>query len=217
MKKQTVLIIIGIVGLYTIIYFAGQERKKRADHPTLSSLAAEPDSYLKNVEYYEEQERHNQSAFNLEEAIQSIWKLEKDVDEASFERLQSAIKRLEVAHKSIIRDSADMNDLRSTFEYTLNNLAHAELEISEMYAETNHMREANIALKYAMLHVKNAMLFHHSFWSGDGEQLAIEKQVFNEMDSLMNNNSISPIDYALALDKMIKEVDGIIKLQETEE
>jgi hypothetical protein len=213
MNKQTIYIIVGLIVFYGVIYFSGQERKNRLKHPTLSSLASEPDNYLQDVEYYEMKQRHTLSALNLEKAIQSIWRLERDVDVGSFEKLQSAIKRLEVVHESIVRDAVDPLELRAAIEYTLNNLAHAELEIAEMYAETNHMNEANIALKYAQLHIKNAMLFHDSFWMNDEEQLAIEEQVFEEMDSLMNNTTASPIEYTLTLDKMIKEVDYIIESQ----
>ncbi|WP_370089381.1 hypothetical protein [Ekhidna sp.] len=212
MKKQFIWITLGIVTFFVIIYVGGQQREN--EHPTLNESAKMPDSYLKNVEYYEEKDRHEMSAFNLEKAIQSIWKLESDVDKSSFEKLESAIERLENVHKSIIRDSIDSNELRSSFEFALNNLAHAELEVSEMYAETNHIYEANIALKYAQLHVKNAMLFHNPYWKGDSIQFAIEKQVFNEMERLLKDKSVSPAEYTLALDKMIKAIDVVIANQQ---
>lgn len=212
MKKLPVFITVGIVIIFVIFYVFNRTPEINK-HPTLTASAQMPDFYLKNVEYYEEKERHEMSAFNLEKAIESIWKLEQDVDQESFQKLENVVKKLEQLHASILQDSVDMSEMRTTFENALNNLVHAELEISEMYAETNHMNEANIALKYAQLHVKNAMLFHHSLWMGDGEQLAIEKHVFEEMDSLIDNTSISPIDYALALDKIIKEVDQIIEKQ----
>ncbi len=209
MKKQITWIIIGVITLFVIIYLVGQERTP--DNPTLNESAIMPDEYMRNVDYYEQKDRHAISAFNLERAIQSIWKLESDVDDQSFEKLENAIKGLEDVHKSILRDSVDSERLRSAFEFALNNLAHAELEVAEMYAETNHLDKANIALKYAQLHIKNAMLFHNPYWDQNPENLAIEKQVFLEMDSLLENEAVSPVEYTMALDKMIKEIDKIIK------
>lgn len=165
MKKQIIWIIIGVVTLFVIFYFIGD--KQTPDNPTLNKSAQMPDEYLKSVEYYEQQDRHSMSAFNLEKAIQSIWKLEADVDDESFTKLENAIQRLEEVHKSIIRDSVDTRQLRSAFEFALNNLAHAELEVAEMYAETNHLDQADIALKYAKLHIKNAMLFHNPYWDSN--------------------------------------------------
>ncbi|MEP0984392.1 hypothetical protein [Ekhidna sp.] len=209
MKKQITWIIIGVITLFVIIYLVGQGRTP--DNPTLNESAIMPDEYMRNVDYYEQKDRHAISAFNLERAIQSIWKLESDVDDQSFEKLENAIKGLEDVHKSILRDSVDSERLRSAFEFALNNLAHAELEVAEMYAETNHLDKANIALKYAQLHIKNAMLFHNPYWDQNPENLAIEKQVFLEMDSLLENEAVSPVEYTMALDKMIKEIDKIIK------
>lgn len=188
------------------------ETKEDKEHPTLNESATMPDEYLKNVKYYAEQDRHEMSAYNLEKAIAAIWKLEGDVDEESFEMLENAVDRLEEIHKSILLNSFDSKEMSAAFEFSLNNLAHAELEISEMYAETNHMEKAKTALKYAQLHIKNAMLFHDSYWDNDFLHYAIEKRVFLEMDSLLQNESFSPMKYSLELDKMIKEVDEILKI-----
>ncbi|WP_420577472.1 hypothetical protein [Ekhidna sp.] len=209
-KQQVAIIVIGIFALFAIFYFYNQEPEIE-QHPTLSAAAKMPDYHLKNVAHYEEEERHEMSAFSLEKAIESIWKLEKDVDDESFQKLEESISRLEEVHRSIVKDSISSIDLRSTFEYALNNLAHAELEIAEMYAETNQMEKANIALRYAQLHIKNAMLFHSPYWGSDSVQLAIEKHVFEEMDSLLVNKAVSPVNFTMTVNKMIKEVDQIIE------
>ena len=208
MKKQIIGIILGASVLFLIIYMVGQGQTP--DHATLSDSAILPDKYLRNVEYYEDRDRHDVSAFNIERAIKSIWKLENDVDDESFERLENSINMLEQVRKHILRDSIDTKQLRSAFEYALNNLAHTELEVAEMYAETNHLDQSGIALKYAKIHIKNAMLFHNPYWDSNDQKLAIEKQVFLEIDSLLNVEAVSPVDYTLALDKMIKEIDEII-------
>ncbi len=209
MKKQIIWIIIAVVALFVIIYFVGLERSP--DHPTLTSAAQMPDEYLKRVDYYEREDRHFMSAYNLEKAIEAIWKLEGDVDNESFQKLENAVNRLEEVHAHILRDSVDTRQLQSAFEFALNNLAHAELEVAEMYAETNHLDQADIALKYAKLHIKNAMLFHNPYWDANPGKLAIEKQVFMEIDSLIQNKAVSPVEYTIALDKMIKEVDKLIE------
>jgi hypothetical protein len=211
MKKRTILII-GVAAVFAIIYISlGDQGGPK--HPTLNESARLPDEYLKNVAYYEQSERHENSANSLEKAVAAIREIESDVDNESFEKLEHAIARLQNLHQAILKSSLSTQEMRSTFEYVLNSLTHAELEVSEMYAETNHLDKANLALKYAQLHVKNAILFHNEFWGKDTEQLAIEKHVFREMDSLLENEAVSPVEYIFALDKMMKEVDEVIDKQ----
>ncbi|MEQ9467591.1 MAG: hypothetical protein RLN88_09275 [Ekhidna sp.] len=211
--KKIVYVIIGVITLFLIILLS-QEEKYVEKHPTLNTTAEMPDLYLRNVAYYADADKMKQSAHNLEKAIESIWKIEQDVDDASFAKLERAIKDLEIIHHAMLTDSLEGIDMSQTFEYALDNLARAELEVSEMYAETNNMDNANIALKYAQLHIKNAMLFHDGFWDSDTVQLAIERRVFEEMDSLSKNKSITPVEYVITIDKMIKEIDQILKLKD---
>lgn len=211
MKK--LLIIVGAVVVLFIAFYMINNEDETANNPTLNETAMLPDQYLRNVAFFEENEKHNMSAFSLEKAIESIWNLEADVDEQSFRKLEVAVRRLEKIHRGILMDSLEKEDMKAAFEFSLNNLAHAELEIAEMYAETNQLEMANIALKYAKLHIKNAMLYHDQLWGTDSIQLAIEKQVFEEMDSLLNNKLISNVEYTMSLDKMIKEVDKVIASQ----
>ena len=211
MKKRTILII-GVAAVFAIIYISlGDQGSPK--HPTLNESARLPDEYLKNVAYYEQSKRHENSANSLEKAVAAIREIESDVDNESFEKLEQAITRLQNLHQAILKSSLNTQEMRSIFEYVLNSLTHAELEVSEMYAETNHLDKANLALKYAQLHVKNAILFHNDFWGKDTEQLAIEKHIFREMDSLLENEAVSPVEYIFALDKMIKEVDEVIEKQ----
>ena len=86
---------------------------------------------------YEEMARHDRSAYSLEQAIQAIWKLEKDVDDESFDRLEHTIHKLEEVHKHILRDSIPSSEMLKAFEYALGNLAHAELEVAEKYSKSN--------------------------------------------------------------------------------
>ncbi len=209
MKKQYVWIV-GLVIIITIGFYLVDRLDGEYNHPTLNEDARMPDAYLKNVQFYEESDRHEMSAYNLEKAIASIKKIESDVDTKSSKILGDATNKLEQIRKSILLDSINKNDMKATFELSLNSLAHAELEISEMYAEINQIDKAKIALKYAQLHIKNAMLLHNPYWETDSTRLSIEKNVFLEMDSLISNVSYSPIKYSLELDKMIKEVDILL-------
>jgi len=211
MKKQYIWILVAVV-MANFVLLLFSEPKEDKKHPTLNEAATMPDEYLKNVKYYEEQERHEMSAYSLGKAIAAIYKLEGDVDSESFQMLENSVDRLEEIHKSILLNSLNSKEMSAAFEFSLNNLVHAELEISEMYAETNHMDQAKTALKYAQLHIKNAMLFHDSYWDNDSVHYAIEKQVFLEMDSLLKNESFSPMKYSLEIDKMIKQGDEILKI-----
>ena len=208
-SKRRIWIDAGFILTFVVILYLGGKQQRDARYSTLNADAVMPDEYLLNVAYYEEHERHAKSASNLEQAIQSIWKLEAEVDDESFEKLEAAIQRLEQIHKKIMRGSVDPHELKIAFEYALNNLAYAELKIAEICIETDHLDEANLAIKYGQLHIKNAILFHDDS-IGDTVQLAIEEHVFDEMDSLLKNQIISSVQQTTLVEKMIKEVDVII-------
>lgn len=64
-----------------------------------------------------------------------------------------------------------------------------------------------------MLHLKNAILFHDEFWDNDSIQFAIEQHVLEEMEQLSTNESVTPVEFVLTLDKMIGEIDEILKAE----
>jgi len=211
--KKISLILLGVLTLFVIIYFANVDPYTE-QHPTLNASAQLPDRFLKNVAEYASQDKLKQSALNLEKAIESIWKLEQDVDRESFQNLEGTIQELEVVHRAILNDSLEGIDMPQTFELALDNLAKIELNIAETYAETNDMETAKIALKYARLHIKNAMLYHDRFWDSDTLQLAIERMVLDQIDSLTKNEAISAVEYVIVLDRMIDEIDQILIIKE---
>ena len=206
MKKNIIIAIAVVVGFYLILYFWNQENNSEKQHPTIHSSAAKPDDFLMEAKDYEEMARHDRSAYSLEQAIQAIWKLEKDVDDESFDRLEHTIHKLEEVHKHILRDSIPSSEMLKAFEYALGNLAHAELEVAEKYSKSNQTSKAKTALKYAQVHVKNALLLHHSEDSTRQSGL----HLLHEMDSLFGLESLSDPENTASLDQLIKEVDALV-------
>lgn len=205
-----------LVIIVIIVYLFPSDSAENIDHPshdnpTLSNQAVYIDSYLRNVSFYSAQNRMEESAENIRKAIKSLKKLRLDVDNDSYDRLESSVQALEDIYTSILYDSLDEKEMSSSFELVLNNLARTELEISEIYSEVNQVEMAQITLKYASVHIKNAILFHNKSGGSDSEQLVIEQRIFQEMDSLLENNHISPIGYTLTLDRIIEQVDSLLE------
>jgi uncharacterized protein YdcH (DUF465 family) len=211
MNKENLITIAGIAVIFVIISLVGNS--KNSEHPTLNEAALLPDKYLENVSYYEKLERFDKSAMSLGKAIEAIWKIQLDVDDDSFNHLEEVIRRLEAAHSRISKDSAHMSKLNEDFNYALTNLAKAELEIAEMYAEVHSMKKAKLALKYAQLHIKNAMLYHAPVWQESKQNLAVEENVIIEIDSLITSDVEFVADYVLKIDQVMKEVDQLIAEQ----
>lgn len=209
-RRFTVVAFVAGASLLFYLFFTNGEDNKEVENPTLSEKAILADSYLKNVAYYSSTDRKEKSAQNIRKAIETIKDLEMDVDVASYDRLEVSIEELEKIEKLIWSGQVDKKEMQNAFEKALNNLARSEMEVSEMYSETNQMDIAKRTLKYAKIHIKNAMLFHENFQQNDSLQLAIESHVFDEIDSLLKNKSISPIQFSLTLDKIIDEMDQVL-------
>lgn len=150
------------------------------------------------------------SIYHLRKAIESIKRIEHDTDLASIEGLDKAILELEKVNEELVKDSINLSLIYRAFDYTLNNLAHAELEVSEMYAETNQEEKSKLAMRYAQMHVRNALLFQQAVYEPGSDHVQIEQHVFQELDSLITNEALSSADLTLKIDHIIKEVDELI-------
>lgn len=209
MKKKAIIAIIVFVSFYGILYFWNQQEESKEHHPTIHGAAAKPDDYLLEARHYESKQRHDKSARSIEQAIQAIWKLEKDVDDESFDRLEESITRLEAVHRKILRDTIAPAELRSVFEYALSNLAHAELQVAEKYSKSNQSGEAHAALVYAQLHIKNALILHNPNDTQDSLAVTYEEQLIGRIDDLLKQENTDE-DYTAALDQLRKDLDLFI-------
>lgn len=210
MKKRYIFAIFILGAFYSLLYFWNKGERENELYPAIHNAAVDPDDYLIEAQKYEALLRHDKSAYSIEKAIQAIWRLEKNMDDESFDRLEKTIERLESVHRHIMRDSVPSDELLKTFEYALGNLAHAELEVAERYAASNQPEVARTALRYAQLHIKNALLFHNPGIQEDSFQLAMEARLFDRMDQLLKQENLSHEEYTASLDELIKEVDLII-------
>ena len=210
MKKKLVITLVIVGAFYGMLYFWNQEEKEIKKHPTIHAAAAKPDDYLMEAKDFEIKNRHDKSATSIEQAIQAIWKLEKDVDDESFERLEKTVAKLEAVHRRILRDSIPSSELLRSFEYALGNLAYAELEVAEKYSESHQLDKVRSALIYAQLHIKNALIFHQSNSAEDSTELIAEVQLLNELDSLLKQDDVNYSEYSAKLDVLIQEVDQLL-------
>lgn len=208
--KKFIIITVLLVGFFATLYYWNQYEKSSEQHPAIHSAAGKPDDYLLEVKDYEDKHRHNKSAIKIEQAIQAIWKLEKDVDDDSFERLEQTIAKLEMVHRRILRDSIPYPELILALEYALNNLAHVELEVAANYSASNQSNETKSALKYSQLHIKNALILHNPNVLKDSILLNSEVSLLNQIDSLLNMENFDQPDYTASLDKLITQLDDII-------
>ncbi len=208
--KKFIIVLIVITGFMASLYYWNQSIRQGEQHPEIHSPAGKPDDYLLEAMDYEGEHRHIKSAAKIEQAIGAIWKLEKDVDDESFDRMEQTIQKLEMVHRRIIRDSIPYSELLTALEYSLGNLAHVELEVAAKYSKSNQTDEARSAIKYAQLHLKNILILNNPNVMEESPLLISEMELLNQLDSLLSRTDLSASEYSASLDKMIKEVDVIL-------
>jgi len=209
MEQRTIWYILTAVAICGILYLPGRFNYA-SKHASLSNEAEMPDIYLKNVEHYINEHSFDRSVYHLQKAIESIRKIEADVDVNSNELLESAVSKLQMVQGELLADSLVTEDMLHAFEYSLNALARTELKVSEMYAKTNRRDLAILALKHAKLHLRNAMMFRSSKQDANSVRFQLEKHVFLELDSLMTNELISPLQLVDKIDHIIHEMDQVV-------
>lgn len=173
-----------------------------SDHPTLNETAAEPDMYLHNVKHYTKEFGTERSLYHLEKAITTIKIIETDIDLNTSKEVDQALLSLEKIYEEILSDSLIKEDMHKVFQYTLNALALAELRVSERYSESNHLDLAMVAMKYARLHIKNALKY------ADLKSLKFEQDIYLEVDSILSNESMAAVIITEKIDKVIGELEA---------
>lgn len=187
--------------LYIMKFFGSSYEQQ---HPSLNEHATEPDLLLNNARIYAKDHVINRSLYHLEKAIESIRSLEEDIDLNSSEKMEEAIYKLETIYEEIQQDSLITKDMSKAFEYTLNTLTVAELRVSERYAESNKVHLAKVALKYAQLHLKNALNY------SDSPNSVLEYHVYVEIDSMINADPMPAVLITEKIDRLIEEMDDLV-------
>ena len=157
--KKLIFILICLTAFFVSLYLADQYNKRNT-HPTLNDSAELPDAFLIDAVIYHQRGNLKQTLNKIEGAVQSIWNLEKDVDESGVKLLEEAIIELEILHKQLLTNSASSNAIRHLYKDVLNILASVEIRVAENQIKKKHFHQAKIALRYACLHLKNSYLFH---------------------------------------------------------
>ncbi len=195
--------------IFSFAYLFGDSYASK--HPSLNIKAGWPDINLRHVNYFSNEHRYSRALYHLDKAIASVRAIEIDVDLESAHLLEKAILKLETLHQELVLDSLRKKDMHEALDLTLNTLARAELKVSEMYAETNNTDLARLAMSYAQLHLKNAMLFENSEWRKDSMHVVIEKELYIKLDSLLEDESISPVLLTNSIHDLIDEIDQLVK------
>lgn len=173
-------------------------------HTSLNDENLETDMYLENARHYVHENIYERSAYHIEQAKKSLRKLEKDIDIKSGNEVEMAIAELNRIEKELNEDSLISEDMNAAFARTLETVSLAELRISERYAESTNTDIALVALKYARVHLKNAMAY------ADLPERTYDLKVYMEIDSMINAPEMSPTEISAKLDHMIQEMNEII-------
>jgi hypothetical protein len=171
----------------------------------LSSKAIIPDLLLNNTSVYYQEHAINRSIKQLDNVVKAIKNIAIDLDPESKRILDLSIIDLIEVRKEIANDSVDSEHFDDAFSKVLNALTLAELRVSEALLETNHGKEARVALKYAMYHLSNTLKFT------TGKKKDYEIHLYNELDSLLENGKLSHDEMIVRLEKMISELDSLIE------
>lgn len=199
MRSKGVIYLIIVVLLVTGLIFIPRFFK--------SADPLKTDFYLDNSKVYLLREYdYERSHTQLKKAIESMRELEKDLDEESKFILETSIKDLNKVSEEIENKELSKADLNAAYAKALDALTYAEIKISEHLLEENSSKDAIIALKYGMVHLRNALKY------SDSDDLKnFEMHIYEELDSLIENKNISHDEMKKKLDHLLEELDYIVE------
>lgn len=165
------------------------------------------DFYLDNSKVYLLREYdYERSHAQLTKAIESMRELEKELDEESKFIIETSIKDLDKVSLEIENKELSKADLNAAYAKALDALTYAEIKVSEHLLEENASKDAIIALKYGMVHLKNALKY------SDSEELKnFEMHIYEELDSIIENSTLDHDQMKKKLDHLLEELDYIVE------
>jgi len=203
MKAPAILYIGFVIFIISLFYLVTRLDFTYEDtHSSLNDENLETDTHLSNAVHFVKESSNDRGLYHVEQAIASLRKLENDIDLESGQNVESAIEKLEEFEQQLKSNEVSYEKISEVFASTLKILSLSELRVSERYAETDQFGYAVVALKYARLHLKNALEF---------ESLSDKKfdlHVYNELDSLIDAPEASPIEVSTKIDHMIDELNS---------
>lgn len=199
----------GVYFLVIVVVFGGlylyTKWREETQLALLTEEAVKPDLLLDYTKLYLKEDAYDRSLSQLDYAIAAIRNIEADLDDESNRILEVSIKDLEKVKMEMEMDSLVTEDLNIAFSKALNALTLAELKISEVLIKSDHPRDAIVALKYGMYHVKNALKY------SEGSKKEYEIHIYEEIDSLLDNRSLSQQEMIDRLEIMIAELDTLVE------
>ena len=170
----------------------------------LNEQALKPDLLLDNTKFYLKEHAYERSLSQLEDAIEAMHKIEADLDDESREIIDTSILELERVKEEMLMDSLVTKDLNRAFSNALSALTLAELRVSEVLIKEHHSMDAIVAMKYGMLHIKNALKY------AEGEKRDYEIHIYEELDSLLETRTLTEDQVIEKLEEMIAELDQLV-------
>ncbi len=198
-----------------IVVFGGMQLYSNWRHANESSLltadAIKPDLLLDNTKYYLKEHAYERSISQLDEAIAAMREIEADLDQDSKDVIETSISDLVKVRTEMVMDSLVQEDLNRAFTNALSALTLAELKVSEVLIKEHHSMDAIVAMKYGMLHLKNALKY------AEGEKKEYEIHIYEELDSLLESRTLSEDEVIARLEQMIFELDMLVEADQQEQ
>ena len=195
---------LAMIALFGGLY-AFSKWREYSEVALLTNAAVKPDLLLRNSKKHLRDHAYDRSLIQLDQAIDAIRNIEADLDAESTRILEVSIKELEKVRMEIEIGSLVKEDMDEAFSKALNALTLAELKISEILIQQDHPRDALIALKYGMYHIKNALKY------SQGDKKKYEIHIYEELDSLLENKHLTEEELISRLERMISELDTLVE------
>lgn len=172
--------------------------------PTISKEAIKPDLFLGNSKVYAQEHAYSRSLEHLDKAILAIKNIEQEIDPQSRKTVDKAVHQLQMVHDEIKADTLNVKDMNKAFLNALNALTYAEIKVTEQYIASHDLDKAKVALKYGMLHLKNALKF------SQGKIREYEIQMYAELDSIIENQHLSDDEIIARLEHLLSRLDTLV-------
>lgn len=167
------------------LLFAYGMYDKWANPLTLTPHATRPDFLLINTRLYLEED-YERSITSLRNALEVLRQLRNEADEESKTLMDPAYAELKGIYLGMSNAAPEAARLNNACIEMLLSLTFLQVKTAESYLQKGDLERTKKSLRFAMLHVKHALLF------SKGAKKYHEVTIYSEMDAIVKDPHLTP-------------------------
>lgn len=184
------------------VFFAARFYFQISRPATLTQEAIRPSIHLVNSKLYFEEDNYKRSLKELERGIEEIEGLKTAIHPASEEKINEALAELQRVYENALDKDISKDQINQASVDMLLALTYSQVKAAKAFIEEQKQKKCRQALRYAMYHIKNALIL------SEGTKKDYEVQIYAEMNEVVKNYRLTADDITDLIGRILADLEA---------